>query len=129
MQLISVRIIANDIKKMVHFYEQVTGISPIWYTEDFAELKTNTATLAIGSTKTLQFFGSNTPIRAAQNNTAIIEFRVEDVDSVFNRLSDVITPHIIQVPTLMPWGNKSLLFRDPEGNLINFFTPVNKNDK
>lgn len=24
----------------------------------------------------------------------------------------------------MPWGNPSLLFRDPDGNLINFFTPV-----
>jgi hypothetical protein len=24
----------------------------------------------------------------------------------------------------MPWGNRSLLFRDPEGNLINIFAPV-----
>jgi hypothetical protein len=23
-----------------------------------------------------------------------------------------------------PWGNRSMLFRDPDGNLINFFTPV-----
>ncbi len=22
------------------------------------------------------------------------------------------------------WGNRSLLFRDPDGNLVNFFTPV-----
>jgi hypothetical protein len=24
----------------------------------------------------------------------------------------------------MPWGNRSLLFRDPDGNLINLFTPA-----
>jgi hypothetical protein len=24
----------------------------------------------------------------------------------------------------VPWGNRSLLFRDPDGNLVNFFTPV-----
>jgi len=24
----------------------------------------------------------------------------------------------------MPWGNRSLLFRDPDGNLVNFFSPV-----
>lgn len=24
----------------------------------------------------------------------------------------------------MPWGNRSILFRDPDGNLVNFFTPV-----
>jgi hypothetical protein len=24
----------------------------------------------------------------------------------------------------MPWGNRSLLLRDPDGNLVNLFTPV-----
>jgi hypothetical protein len=24
----------------------------------------------------------------------------------------------------MPWGNRTLPFRDPDGNLVNFFTPV-----
>jgi Glyoxalase/Bleomycin resistance protein/Dioxygenase superfamily len=30
----------------------------------------------------------------------------------------------VSEPTTMPWGNRSLLFRDPDGNLVNFFTPV-----
>jgi hypothetical protein len=29
----------------------------------------------------------------------------------------------VNEPTTMPWGNRSLLFRDPDGNLVNFFTP------
>ena len=24
----------------------------------------------------------------------------------------------------MPWGNRSTVFRDPDGNLVNVFTPV-----
>ncbi|WP_433233296.1 hypothetical protein ACQP2H_15410 [Micromonospora sp. CA-248260] len=24
----------------------------------------------------------------------------------------------------MPWGDRALLFRDPDGNMVNFFTPV-----
>jgi hypothetical protein len=24
----------------------------------------------------------------------------------------------------MTWGNRSILFRDPDGNLVNLFTPV-----
>ena len=24
----------------------------------------------------------------------------------------------------MPWGNRAPPFRDPDGNLVNFFTPV-----
>ncbi|EGL18171.1 hypothetical protein HMPREF9413_5993 [Paenibacillus sp. HGF7] len=27
-------------------------------------------------------------------------------------------------PTTMPWGNRSMLFRDPDGNLLNLFEPV-----
>jgi hypothetical protein len=27
----------------------------------------------------------------------------------------------VLTPTTMPWGNRAMLFRDPDGNLINFF--------
>nr|WP_235526029.1 VOC family protein [Pedobacter sp. Leaf216] len=94
------------------------------HTDDFAEIKTKSATLAIGSTRTLQFFGGGEVAKAAQNRTAIIEFMVEDVDSEYQRLADFLQPYIVQMPTIMPWGNKSLLLRDPDGNLVNFFTPV-----
>ena len=124
MNLISIRIITEDVKVLVNFYEQLTGMPAIQYTDDFAELKTKSATLAIGSTKTLQFFGGEEVAKAAQNRTAIMEFMVEEVDSEYQRLADFLQPYIVQMPTIMPWGNKSLLFRDPDGNLVNFFTPV-----
>jgi catechol 2,3-dioxygenase-like lactoylglutathione lyase family enzyme len=126
MNLVSVRIITADVKRLLKFYEEVTGVTPIQYTPDFAELKTQTATLAIGSTNTLQFFGGDEVAKAAQNRTAIIEFRVADVDKDYERLKAFLQPFIVQKPTTMPWGNRSLLFRDPDGNLINFFTPVSQ---
>ena len=60
--------------------------------------------------------------RPADNHTAIIEFRVGDVDAEYRKLKTMISD-VVQEPTTMPWGNRSLLFRDPDGNLINFFTP------
>ena len=124
MNLVSIRIITEDVKGLVNFYEQVTAMSALQYTDDFAELQTNSVTLAIGSTKTLQFFGAEEVAKAAQNRTATIEFRVQDVDDVYRRLGDFLKTYLIQEPTLMPWGNKSLLFRDPDGNLVNFFSPL-----
>ena len=126
MNLVSVRIITENIDSLINFYEEVTGIQAIQYTPDFAEIKTSTATLAIGSTRTLQFFGGEEVARAAKNQTAIIEFFIDDVEVVYERLKDYLSPYIVQEPTTMPWGNKSLLFRDPDGNLVNFFTPVSK---
>jgi len=40
------------------------------------------------------------------------------------KLADLIGESLVQKPTTLPWGNRSLLFRDPDGNLLNFFTPV-----
>ena len=51
------------------------------------------------------------------------QLRVDDVDEEYGRLENVVSA-FVQKPTTMPWGNRSLLFRDPDGNLVNFFTPV-----
>ncbi|GAB3804651.1 VOC family protein [Spirosoma humi] len=124
MNFISVRLITADIKPLVRFYEQITGLPMTQYTDDFAELQTPSATLAIGSTRTLQLFGGDTVAQAGRNQSAIIEFRVDDVDMEYQKLADILGERIVQKPTTMPWGNRSLLFRDPDGNLVNFFTPV-----
>lgn len=124
MQFASVRIITADMKPLVQFYEKVTGVPAVQYTEDFAELRTDSAVLAIGSTRTLQLFGGDKVATPATNRSLIIEFRVENVDADYQRLADFLADAIVQTPTTMPWGNRSLLFRDPDGNLVNFFTPV-----
>lgn len=124
MNLVSIRIITANINELVQFYEQVTGMPVMQYTPDFAELQTPSATLAIGSTNTLQFFGGDEVAKAAQNRSAIIEFKVDDVDKDYQRLAGYLQDQVVQEPTTMPWGNKSFLFRDPDGNLVNLFTPV-----
>jgi predicted enzyme related to lactoylglutathione lyase len=124
MNLASVRVITADINRLVQFYEQVTGLPVTQYTADFAELHTPSATLAIGSTRTLQLFGGAQVARAASNHSAILEFRVADVDAEYRKLAEILRGLVVQEPTTMPWGNRSLLFRDPDGNLVNFFAPV-----
>ena len=123
MNLASIRVITADINRLVRFYEKISGIPVTMYTEDFGELRTATCTLAIGSTRTLRLYGGDMA-RPADNHSAIIEFRVADVDVEYRKLMDVIGDSLVQEPTTMPWGNRSLLFRDPDGNLVNLFTPA-----
>jgi predicted enzyme related to lactoylglutathione lyase len=122
MDFVSTRVITDDIKRLVGFYQNITGIAPKWYTEDFAELVTPSCTLAIASKRTIDLFGAGSA-RPADNHSAIIEFRVGDVDAEYRKLAKFIGA-FVQEPTTQPWGNRSLLFRDPDGNLVNFFTPV-----
>jgi len=122
MNFVSIRIITDNVARLVEFYERITGVRASWGNENFAELSTTAATLAIASTRTVPLFGPGAAEPAA-NRSVIIEFIVDDVDSVYASLTGYVENFVIQ-PTTMPWGNRSLLFRDPDGNLVNFFTPV-----
>jgi predicted enzyme related to lactoylglutathione lyase len=122
MDFVSTRIITGDIARLVEFYERATGVQAAWATEDFAELRTASATLAIGSTRTVALFAPGAA-RPGDNSSVIIEFLVDDVDGVHRDLAG-FAADVVTEPTTMPWGNRSLLVRDPDGNLVNFFTPV-----
>jgi predicted enzyme related to lactoylglutathione lyase len=124
MKFISTRLITADVTRLVNFYEKVTETSAVWGNELFAEIPTPVGTLAIGSDKTVPLFGVGSAEPAA-NRSAIIEFIVEDVDAEYDRLSAHVG-EIVTAPTTMPWGNRALLFRDPDGNLVNLFTPVSE---
>jgi predicted enzyme related to lactoylglutathione lyase len=122
MKFISTRVITADVNRLVDFYEMVTGISAVWGNELFAEIPTPVGTLAIGSDKTVPLFGDRSAEPAA-NRSAILEFIVDDVDTEYERLRARVG-EVVTEPTTMPWGNRALLFRDPDGNLVNLFTPV-----
>jgi len=121
MKFASTRLIAADIKALVGFYELVTGQSAEWLAPQFAEIVTPAATLAIGSAETVALFQAGSAEPGA-NRTAMIEFMVSDVDAEFERLKGKVT--VVHEPKMMPWGNRSVQFRDPEGTIVGLFAPV-----
>jgi catechol 2,3-dioxygenase-like lactoylglutathione lyase family enzyme len=122
MDFASIRIITDDLDRLVAFYEQVTGVTADRPAPVFAELALGSCTLAIGHSDTTRLFGEDSA-RAGANHSVIIEFRVDDVDDGHDRLAAFVDTWV-QSPTTMPWGNRSILFRDPDGHLVNLFTPV-----
>ena len=122
MKLASIRIITDDLDQMVAFYEKTTGITAQRPAPPFAELVSTSATLAIGHSQTVALFGEGSA-HSADNHSVIIEWQVDDVDAEYARLSADIADWV-QTPTTMPWGNRSALLRDPDGNLVNLYTPV-----
>lgn len=121
MRFMSTRLVARDIKAVVGFYEMVTGQSAEWLAPVFAEIVTSAATLAVGSAEAVSVFkeGSAEP---AANRSAILEFMVDDVDAEFSRLKDAV--EVVHEPKTMPWGNRTAMFRDPEGTAVALYTPV-----
>ena len=122
MDLAATRIFTDDVDALVTFYEQVTGLSANRIHPLFAELVTLSGKLAIASTQTSAAMGDS-GMRAGANHSVCLDFRVDDVDATFETLRDGGT-RIVQAPADMPWGNRSLLVADPDGNLVNFFAPL-----
>ncbi len=60
-------------------------------------------------------------LTAAANRSVIVEFDVADVDGAFAALAP-IGEDVVLAPTTMPWGNRSALVRDPDGNVVNLFS-------
>ncbi|TQL97438.1 putative enzyme related to lactoylglutathione lyase [Actinoallomurus bryophytorum] len=118
----SIRIVTDDVERMATFYEKATGRTAKRSTDDFAEIITPAGTIALASARTVRGLGAQAP-RPAANQSVIIEFRVDDVDREYEALQQYDIAFVNE-PTTQPWGNRSLLFRDPDGNLVNFFTPV-----
>jgi predicted enzyme related to lactoylglutathione lyase len=119
MNLASIRIITDDIDRLVAFYERVTGQTAARPAPVFAEFRSETGTFALASSATVAMLGDSAPTPGS-DGSIIIEFLVDDVDAEFARLRDVID--VVLPPTTMPWGNRSTLFRDPDGNLVNLFS-------
>ncbi|MFI5712253.1 VOC family protein [Kribbella sp. NPDC051620] len=118
----SVRVVTTDVDRLTAFYEHLTGLTASRPAPVFAQIATTAGTLAISSSDlTTKLYGEDV-VRPAANHSAFLEFQVPDVDAEFDRLQDL---EFIQNPTTMPWGNRSALLRDPDGNLVNLFTPPN----
>ncbi|MBT1671686.1 VOC family protein [Curtobacterium flaccumfaciens] len=119
MSFASVRIITDDLEGMVAFYERVTGQPAERPAPVFAQFTGPGGTLAIASTATVAMLGG--AVTPTTNRSVLIEFEVADVDGDFVGLQ-CSSDDVVLEPTTMPWGNRSALVRDPDGNVVNLFS-------
>ncbi len=115
-------LITDNVKRLVEFYEPVLALKAKMTGEDYAEFPTNVGVLAIFSADAQEKYipGST---EAATNKSTILEFRVADVDQEYRRLQGLVKTWV-KPPTTQPWGTRSIYFRDPDGNLLDFYNPI-----
>ncbi len=123
MKFASVRLVTQQFEALVAFYARLSGTEATRLADGFAEIRLEGATLAISEEQLVQRFNAGAAT-AASNRSAILEFEVADVEGTLARMAEAT--EVVMRPTTMPWGNLSLLLRDPDGSLVNVFSrPAN----
>ena len=124
MKFASIRLTTCDVPALVKFYQELTGIAPSFQPgfTGYAEIRLPSFTIALASEESAAKFNAGAAV-GASNRSAILEFEVADVDAERARLEGLVTEWVME-PTDMPWRNRSMLFRDPDGTLINFYKPL-----
>jgi catechol 2,3-dioxygenase-like lactoylglutathione lyase family enzyme len=115
-------LITKDVRTLSDFYAKVLEIEPHRTGDDYVEFRTPAATLALFSAAAQENYIPGIAAPAA-NRSSILQFRVADVDREYARLQPIVKDWV-KPPTTQPWGTRSIYFRDPDGNLVDFFAPA-----
>lgn len=120
--LVNTCLITAKFTELVNFYQHILGIQARVSNNVYAEFPTGVGVLAIFSAEAQEQYipGSAVP---ASNKSTILEFKVANVDAEFARLHPFVKSWVKSL-TNQPWGTRSFYFRDPDGNLVDFYAPI-----
>lgn len=119
MKFASVRVVSNRPEVLVDYYCRLTETEAVWLAPGFAEVRLEGCTLAISSRDIIERVNEGAIVPNA-NRSLMLELQVENVDALEARATSL--GEIVQPPTTMPWGNRSMLLRDPDGAVVNIFS-------
>ena len=122
MKLALVTIVTANLEQMRTFYQAVLQITPQIYRGNYVEFALEAGTLTLWRQSESEEFGLGS-LRGAANHSVLIEFEVTDVDAEYARLQSLQVEWVHELTT-QPWGHRAFYVRDPDGNILNFYTVV-----
>ncbi len=117
----SICLITQDVRKLHDFYQNVFQVQTE-ASDTFVAFEPVGVPLTFFHLDGMEQMAPGS-MQGAGNGSNVLEFEVEDVDAEYARLLAMDVP-IVKPPTTQPWGLRSVWFRDPDGNIVNFFAAV-----
>lgn len=118
MELVQSRIVTEDVEGLAAFYSTLVG-TPVALNEYYVEVPAGAASVGLSKCRFTEY-RADRPGQPQRQET-VLDFLVSDVDAEYERIAALGVDWVMP-PTTQPWGSRSMIFRDPEGNLINVFS-------
>lgn len=114
-------IITENVSLLSGFYQKVLQATAEG-NDTHVTIQTDGAGVAIFSKKGMEdmVVGST---KYTGNSSSVLMFEVKDVDAEYERLK-TMNIEFIMLPTTYPWGSRALWFKDPDGNIVDFYSKV-----
>jgi predicted enzyme related to lactoylglutathione lyase len=117
MEFRGISINTNNVPRLADFYSRVLGVKA---EGDDVHSVFNEFNLAIWNPGTID----NDEFNISERYFTLM-FEVDDVDDEYERLKNSgIGVTFTSQPTTYPWGARAFGFKDPDGNNIDFLSPV-----
>ena len=114
-------LITENVRDLVNFYEKIFSTSALG-DDQHAELSLGGLNLAIFSNQGMEEMAPGS-MAGAGYGSITIAFEVEDVDAEYERIK-TFQVALVKPPQTHPWGARAFWFRDPDGNILDFFSKV-----
>ena len=122
MDLVQARIVTDDVEAMAGFYARLLGVTAA-LNEYYVEVPAGAASIGFSKRRFTECDESAAGLSPVDQSpvSVMLDFEVPDVDAEFGRI-DCLGVDWVTRPTTQPWGNRSMVLRDPAGVLINVFS-------
>jgi predicted enzyme related to lactoylglutathione lyase len=120
MQLVQSRIVTDNVERLAAFYARLVGV-PVALNDYYVEVPAGPMSVGFSKPRFTEYHGNGAAAAAGGASALILDFLVDDVDAEYERIRALDVDWVLP-PTTQPWGNRSMIFRDPEGNLVNVFS-------
>jgi predicted enzyme related to lactoylglutathione lyase len=121
-ELVQARLVTDDVPGLAAFYARLVG-TQVPLNEYYVEVPAGPMTVGFSKRRFTEYCAAAAacPGSARPPCEVILDFLVGDVDAEYPRIAALGVGWVLP-PTTQPWGSRSMIFNDPEGNLVNVFS-------
>ena len=119
MELVQCRMVTDDVEGLAGFYARLLAV-PAILNGYYVEIPAGAASVGFSRRRFTEHREGDGPPASGpvRRDGIILDFLVGDVDAEYPRIAALGVGWVLP-PTTQPWGNRSMMFRDPAGNLVN----------
>jgi predicted enzyme related to lactoylglutathione lyase len=121
-ELVQARLVTDDVAGLAAFYAGLVGAA-VPLNEYYVEVPAGLMSVGFSKRNFTEYCAGAAACRGAVRppREVILDFMVPDVDAEYRRIAALGVDWVLP-PATQPWGSRSMVFGDPEGNLVNVFS-------